>query len=411
MSKNIPISSLIPDPSNANKGTERGEYMLNESIAETGLGRSVVVDKNGYLIAGNKTTEAAIAAGFEDAVIVETDGKKLVVVQRNDLDLTDHDPNNPARKLAYYDNRAGEVSLAWDAEQVLADIDAGMDLSGLFFEDELADLLAGIEAPQPEPQDAEPQTSRADELQAVWQVETGQMWRLPSRTDGQEHWIICGDCTDVFFDDIDTIITDPPYGMKLNANFSSAKSRLDFAEEKSEFGGNYYENVIGDFEEYDPRPLIEKYSKVKEQFWFGADYYAERLPNKNDGSWLVWDKRVEESMDAVYGSAFETVWSRTKHKRQILRVKWAGIFGMEKDDTRKRVHPTQKPTMVYQLIIDIAKSDIFADFYAGSGTAIIAAENLARQCRAVEISPAYVAVALQRYKDAFGIEPELMTDG
>jgi DNA modification methylase len=51
--------------------------------------------------------------------------------------------------------------------------------------------------------------------------------------------------------------------------------------------------------------------------------------------------------------------------------------------------------------------DIVYEPFSGSGTALIAAENLSRQCRAVEISPGYVAVALQRYLDAFGIRGEL----
>lgn len=118
------IKDLQQDPSNANAGTERGLRMLDDSLAEIGLGRSVVTDKNGYLIAGNKTTERAVDRGFEDAIIVHTTGKQLVVVQRDDLDLLIDDPNNPARKLAYADNRTSEIGLAWDASRIAADIEA-----------------------------------------------------------------------------------------------------------------------------------------------------------------------------------------------------------------------------------------------------------------------------------------------
>ena len=83
------IAELRPDPSNANKGTERGLRVLDDSISEAGLGRSIVVDKNGLIVAGNKTAERAVDWGFEDAVVVHTTGDKLVVVQRDDLDLTD----------------------------------------------------------------------------------------------------------------------------------------------------------------------------------------------------------------------------------------------------------------------------------------------------------------------------------
>ena len=71
-------------------------------------------------------------------------------------------------------------------------------------------------------------------------------------------------------------------------------------------------------------------------------------------------------------------------------------------------HSTSKPLGVWSWILErgsINKGDIILDPFAGSGTSLVAAENLSRQCRAVEISPAYVAVTLQRMADAFeGIE-------
>lgn len=132
------LSDLTPDMANANKGTERGRYMVEASLTETGAGRSIVADKDGRIIAGNKTLEAW--AGMGGAVkIVETDGQELVVVQRTDLDLSD--PKGKARKLAYYDNRAGQVGLEWDAEQLLADVNAGVDLAAMFKGAEIAEIL------------------------------------------------------------------------------------------------------------------------------------------------------------------------------------------------------------------------------------------------------------------------------
>ena len=135
------VTDYTPDPVNANAGTERGVRMLEDSVASVGLGRSIVVDKNGVIVAGNKTLQAAVDAGLLDVVEVETKGDKLVVVRRTDFDATDADPNNPARRYAYLDNRTGEVSLDWDAEQILADINAGFDFDGLFREDELDDVM------------------------------------------------------------------------------------------------------------------------------------------------------------------------------------------------------------------------------------------------------------------------------
>lgn len=129
------ITDYTPDPANPNKHTERGVSMLENSMHETGLGRSIVVDKNGVIIAGNSTQERAVDLGFEDAIEVETDGKQLVVVKRTDLDLLSDDQR--ARLLSYYDNRTSEVSLEWNPEQLLADVNAGLDLHKLFSELEL----------------------------------------------------------------------------------------------------------------------------------------------------------------------------------------------------------------------------------------------------------------------------------
>lgn len=77
---------ITPDPNNANKGTQRGRGLLEKSLRQYGAGRSVLADKNGMLIAGNKTAEVAQELVIPYRV-VETDGHELIVVQRNDLDL------------------------------------------------------------------------------------------------------------------------------------------------------------------------------------------------------------------------------------------------------------------------------------------------------------------------------------
>lgn len=133
------IADLKPDKRNANKGTARGRYMIEQSLRETGAGRSIVVDKDGQVIAGNKTLEAAADIGLPIEV-VHADGTKLVVVQRDDLTLGD--PKGLARKMAYFDNRTTQVDLDFDAAVIAADLDAGLDLSGMFFEEELQEILS-----------------------------------------------------------------------------------------------------------------------------------------------------------------------------------------------------------------------------------------------------------------------------
>lgn len=134
------ITDYRPDPANPNEHTERGTAILDNSLSEVGLGRSIVVDKNGIVLAGNSTQERAVDQGFEDAIEIETDGHQLIVVRRNDLDLL-NDTDNRARQLSFYDNRAAEIGIQWDMEQLQASLNAGVDLSRMFSQAELDALL------------------------------------------------------------------------------------------------------------------------------------------------------------------------------------------------------------------------------------------------------------------------------
>ena len=95
------MTNLKPDKRNANKGTARGRELLLNSLRELGAGRSILADKDGNLIAGNKTFNAAAELGLPVRV-VETNGDELVVVKRNDLDL--NDKTGKARQLAGVDH-------------------------------------------------------------------------------------------------------------------------------------------------------------------------------------------------------------------------------------------------------------------------------------------------------------------
>jgi len=131
MTKDITrVSDLVPDENNANKGTERGGALLEKSLRMNGAGRSILVDKNNRIIAGNKTTMKAVEIGMEGVVVVETSGDKLVIVKRTDLDLT---KDKRARELATLDNRVGQLDLDWDVEQLLALKNDGYDLSEMGF--------------------------------------------------------------------------------------------------------------------------------------------------------------------------------------------------------------------------------------------------------------------------------------
>lgn len=148
------ITDYTPDDQNANSGSERGLQMLEDSLHEVGAGRSLVADAKDRIPAGNKTMEAAVNAGITDVIEVETEGDALIVHKRKDWNLDD--PHGPARKYAYLDNRVSEVSLNWDAAQIAADIEAGVDLSAMFTPDELEVIVQGVYIPEPTTQ-TEPQ--------------------------------------------------------------------------------------------------------------------------------------------------------------------------------------------------------------------------------------------------------------
>ena len=112
--KEAKISTLTPDDINANKGTEYGHHLMDKSFRELGAGRSILLDKNNRIIAGNKSVEVCGEIGMDDVIIIETDGTKLVAVKRTDIDLD----SEQGRNMALADNATSKANLEWDAEAI-----------------------------------------------------------------------------------------------------------------------------------------------------------------------------------------------------------------------------------------------------------------------------------------------------
>jgi hypothetical protein len=130
------IGDLTPDPANARKHNPRNVGMIEDALGEVGAARSIVIDEDGVILAGNATIEAAAQAGIERVQVVEADGETIVAVRRSGL------TDEQKKRLALFDNRTAELA-EWDTDQLLADIDAGFDFDGLFYEDEI-DRLLGV---------------------------------------------------------------------------------------------------------------------------------------------------------------------------------------------------------------------------------------------------------------------------
>ena len=130
--KIIDIEQLAQDQHNFNKGSEQGQELMERSFKEMGAGRSILIDRNGNIIAGNKSQKAAIAAGIKKVRIIETTGDELVAVKRTDVDIDSAE----GRKMAYLDNLTTQVNLTWDETElqaVQADVE-GFDIADFGFD-------------------------------------------------------------------------------------------------------------------------------------------------------------------------------------------------------------------------------------------------------------------------------------
>jgi len=399
------IAEFRPLEANPNQHTERGMHQLKQSVEEDGWVAPITVAADGESLDGAARTEVATDKSADSVVVVEHDGTKPVIMVRTDIP----DASTPlARRIIYRANRIAELDLSWDGQQIAVDLEAGMDLDDMFSGDEIAAILEGA-ADALMPGDApEPQVDRAAELNEQWQVERGQIWEIPSKaTPGKCHRVMCGDSTSeadverlMGGEEAGAIIADPPYGINLDTDYTSMNG--PGAQIKS--GGRYHTPVTGDDKLFDSSS-VQGIDGALEQFWFGADYYLETLEDWQQGSWLVWDKRLDNDKAEMFGSHFELIWSRKKHKRRILRHLWAGVAHASGDD-RKFVHPTTKSGhLIAELIKRWCKGLVY-DPFLGSGTTIVASEQTGRLCYGCEIEPKYVAVTLQRLAD-MGLEPRL----
>jgi hypothetical protein len=141
----VDIDDLIQDDHNFNKGTEAGAELMDRSLKELGAGRSILIDKHGNIIAGNKTQLAAIKAGIKKVRIIKTTGDELVAVKRTDVDLD----SEKGRKMALADNATNQVNLEWD-EMELANAAKDFDIDMNEWDMALPDIADPDEQPTTE---------------------------------------------------------------------------------------------------------------------------------------------------------------------------------------------------------------------------------------------------------------------
>jgi DNA modification methylase len=435
------------DPRNANKGTERGEYMVEHSLRTYGAGRAPVADKNKVIIAGNKTVAKAMELGIP-IELIESDGKTLYVIQRTDLDL-DTDP--AAMELGIVDNRSSEVGLSWDADVLTALQQDGADLSAFWYDDELLAVLEpettvteGLTDPDAVPDPPKKATTKP-----------GDLWVLG------RHRLLCGDSRDFahvtrLFDgaSANVVVTSPPYASQRTYDESSGFKPIPPDQYGDWFrdvatnimailsaDGSYFLNIKEHCDD-GQRSLYVKdltLSHVREWGWWFVDEYC-------------WQR---SALPGLFGPRFKNEWEPVFHFtrgepkfRPQHVIEDADLSGLrtydetaggvtrtpdyngkgERGGVRSKIYdgalpgnvitanksggvdhgaqfPVGLPTFFLRAFSD--SGDIAFDPFMGSGTTLIAAEQENRVCYGMEISPIYCDVIVNRWQNFTGQAAEL----
>ncbi|MGH2849216.1 MAG: DNA modification methylase [Solirubrobacteraceae bacterium] len=405
-----PTEALRPWANNPRRNDDAVAAVV-ASIRRFGFGAPILARRaNGEIIAGHTRWKAAQQLGLD-----------RVPVRFLDLDPVD------AHLLALADNRLGEEA-SWNDEMlsaVLADLKAhDADLAATGFSDqELAKLLADA-AGGGEPNEVpEPELSRADELRAKWGTELGQLWTIESRSaPGQSHRLLCADSTRA--DDVERLMgveraacmwTDPPYGV---AYVGRQASKLTIANDTLT-GRRLFELLSASFVAADTRAL-SKGAAVYVAHPAGAASLQFLLAFEHAG-WrvhqsLVWvkDKMVLGHSDYHY--THEPILlgytPASAGRRGRGGEGWYGdnaqtsVFEVPRPKSSDE-HPTMKPPELVAAMVrnSAPPGGTVYEPFSGSGSTIGACEATGRVCRAIELEPKYVAVALERMS-AMGLTAE-----
>jgi site-specific DNA-methyltransferase (adenine-specific) len=381
-----------------------------ESIRRFGFGAPILARRaNSEIIAGHTRWKAAQKLGLD----------------RVPVRFLDLDPVN-AHLLALADNRLAEEA-SWDDAMlaaVLADLKAQQaDLAATGFSDEeIARLLSDLAGSQDSSDSPEPELSRADELRAKWGTELGQLWTADSRAaPSKAHQLLCGDSTKG--DDVgrlmgseraDCLWGDPPYGV---AYVGKTKAKLTLANDRLT-GERLFEFLSACFLAADKHALkrgaaiyiAHPGGALALQFMLAFEHAGWRLHET-----LVWVKDSMVLGHSDYHWRHEPLlfgYAPGEGRRGRGGEGWYGgnaettVFEVPRPKVSDE-HPTTKPV---ELVAPMVRNScppggIVYEPFSGSGTTLAACETTGRVCRAIELEPKYVAVALERMS-ASGLQPK-----
>jgi hypothetical protein len=400
--------------------------MIEASLRQIGAARSGVIDENGVILAGNGTFDALTAAGINKVKIVEADGQEWVVVRRKGLTA------EQKRALAIADNRAAELA-EWDGPMLAAQ---GIDLAPWFTNKELTKIGAddGSTVVQEGP---DPQWEKAEALRKHYGVDLGQVWQLG------DHRLMCGDTG--LFDNwrelmagikAQLCVTSPPYA--VGKEYEKETTFRDHLALLRAFADRAIENIIAggfifiNFGEIAPlshagpltgsaRQCIYPISKDYWQIFHierSCDLYGQRI-------WYKPFNRLQQPFWSYHTSIphhqeWEHIWTwRTPGGESDEVYDWDisvhAVWDTRNEATGDRPltrHVAAFPVGIPERAIKAHSKvdDGIIEPFSGSGTTMIVCEQLKRKCYAMEISSAYVAVAIQRWVDLTGKEPKIIDD-
>ena len=236
-----------------------------------------------------------------------------------------------------------------------------------------ADAVAGLTDPDdvPEPP-AEPITRLGD------------LWLLG------KHRLLCGDATldkDVarLMNGIKAgaVVTDPPYGIGIDGQKESICANPKHNRKAHEF--------MGWDSDRPPKAVFQRIAAMQcPAAIFGGNYFADLLPASR--GWVYWSK----GQDGLTMSDGELVWTNTSKPLRCVTVNRGALCGS--------VHPTQKPVDVVAFVVKYLEPDDgpLVDLFLGSGTTLIVAEQLGRDCYGMEMEPKYCDAIVKRWEDFTG---------
>ena len=387
------------DTKNYRTHDDKNKKLILKSLKKCGAGRSILIDKQGEIIAGNGVYEQAKNLNIP-VKIIETDGSELIAIKRTDLDTE----SKKRKELALADNSTSD-NVTWDLSNLKSDFDLSelpeWGLEGL------------VEVEQLDPEITE------DEVPSNEQVETrvkrGDIWKLG------EHRLMCGDSTVITDveklmggEKADLLLTDPPYNVAYEGK---TEEKLTIKNDKQD---------DAQFLQFLNDCFSCAFSVLKE----GASFYVWhadseglnfRLAIKNAGLTLkqnlIWVKNSMVLGRQDYQWRHEPClygWKEGAAHNWYSDRKQTTILEFDRP-TKSKEHPTMKPISLfaYQLGNSTQRGGLVLDLFGGSGTSIIASEQTGRKCYTMELDEHYCDVILQRYINFKGSDADvfLLKDG